>query len=81
MVKIRLTRIGSKKNPKYRVVVQDARTRRDGSVIQQLGFFNPQIEENDLLIDAELTKSWLAKGAQPTDTVRSLLRKAGILEK
>jgi small subunit ribosomal protein S16 len=77
MVKIRLKRIGATKRPKYRVVVQDSRTRRDGSVIEEIGYFDPQ--NNELRIDAELAKKWLANGAQPTETTVSLLRKAEVL--
>jgi small subunit ribosomal protein S16 len=79
MVKIRLTRIGATKRPKYRVVVQDSKTRRDGSVIAEIGYYDPQKEPAELRIDAELAKKWLANGAQPTETVVSLLRKAEIL--
>jgi small subunit ribosomal protein S16 len=81
MVKIRLTRIGAIKKPKYRVVVQDSRTRRDGSVVEQIGFYDPQAStpEAQLRIDVDLAKKWLACGAQPTETVVSLLRRAQVL--
>ena len=80
MVKIRLKRIGATKHPKYRVVVQDSRTRRDGSIIEQIGTYDPQATpELQLKIDAELAKKWLAHGAQPTETTASLLRKAEVL--
>lgn len=79
MVKIRLKRIGATKQPRYRVVVQESRTRRDGSVIQEIGFYAPQSNPVELRIDAEAAKKWLAQGAQPTETVLSLLRKAEVL--
>lgn len=79
MVKIRLKRVGATKRPKYRVVVQDSRTRRDGAVIEEIGFFDPQANPPELRIDAELAKKWLANGAQPTETAVSLLRKAEVL--
>lgn len=79
MVKIRLKRIGATKRPKYRVVVQDSRTRRDGAVIDEIGFYDPQANPVELRIDAEKAKKWLSNGAQPTETTMSLLRKADVL--
>lgn len=79
MVKIRLKRIGATKRPKYRVVVQDSRTRRDGAVIDEIGFYDPQANPVELRIDAEKAKKWLSNGAQPTETTMSLLRKAEVL--
>jgi small subunit ribosomal protein S16 len=79
MVKIRLKRIGATKRPKYRVVVQDSRTRRDGAVIDEIGFYDPQANPVELRIDAEKAKKWLSNGAQPTETTVSLLRKAEVL--
>ena len=79
-VKIRLTRLGDKKSPVYRVVVADARTSRDGKAIDNLGYFNPLVEENGLKLDKEKTLTWLKNGAQPTETARTLLVKAGIVE-
>lgn len=79
MVKIRLKRIGTTKRPKYRLVVQDSKTRRDGAAIEEIGFYDPQSNPVELRIDAELAKKWLANGAQPTETVLSLLRKAEVL--
>jgi small subunit ribosomal protein S16 len=79
MVKIRLKRIGTTKRPKYRLVVQDSKTRRDGAVIEEIGFYDPQTNPAELRVDAELAKKWLANGAQPTETVTSLLRKAEVL--
>lgn len=77
-VKLRLTRMGAKKNPFYRIVAIDSRKARDGQYIEQIGYYNPQKE--DVKIDAEIAKKWLNNGAQPTDTVRGLLVKAGVLE-
>lgn len=79
MVKIRLKRIGATKRPKYRLVVQDSRTRRDGSVIEEIGFYDPQAQPPVIRIDAELAKKWLGNGAQPTETAMSLLRKAEVV--
>ncbi len=77
MVKIRLTRLGDKKSPFYRVIVADSRTARDGKAIETLGTYDPL--KNETKIDAELAKKWIANGAQPTDTVKALLVKAGAL--
>jgi small subunit ribosomal protein S16 len=79
MVKIRLKRIGATKRPKYRVVVQESRTRRDGRVIEEIGFYDPQANPAELRIDAELAKKWLSQGAQPTETAQTLLRRADVL--
>ena len=80
MVKIRLKRIGATKRPKYRLVVQDSKTRRDGAAIAEIGFYDPQANgEEGLRVDAEAAQQWLKNGAQPTETVTSLLRKAGVL--
>ena len=79
MVKIRLKRIGTTKRPKYRLVVQDSKTRRDGAAIEEIGFYDPQANPAELRVDADLAKKWLANGAQPTETVLSLLRKAEVL--
>lgn len=80
-VKLRLKRMGSKKKPFYRVVAADSRTKRDGKVIDEVGYYNPITEPATVKIDEEKTLSWLANGAQPTDTVRSLLSKQGIMKK
>ncbi len=80
MVKIRLRRMGGHKKPFYRIVVADSRSPRDGRFIEELGYYDPMTEPKDIKIDAELAKKWLATGAQPTDTVRTLFKKAGILE-
>ncbi len=79
-VKIRLTRMGKKKNPFYRVVVADERTRRDGAPIEEIGYYDPMTEPATIKVDAEKANKWLANGAQPTDTVRSLLKKAEIIK-
>mgnify|MGYP000598926851 CR=1 FL=1 len=79
-VKIRLKRIGAKKTPFYRVVVADSRYPRDGRFIEELGYYNPLSEPVDIKIDSEKAKKWIASGAQPTETVKSLLKKAGITE-
>jgi small subunit ribosomal protein S16 len=78
-VRIRLTRVGAKKQPAYRVVVADARRARDSRSIDTLGHYNPRSEPVELNIDAEKAKAWLDKGAQPSDTVVRLFRQAGIL--
>ena len=79
MVKIRLRRLGAKKNPFYRVVVADSRFARDGRFIEEIGTYDPTTEPSTIKIDADKAKQWLANGAQPTDTVRVLLKKAEIL--
>ncbi|MFZ2198319.1 MAG: 30S ribosomal protein S16 [Thermodesulfovibrionales bacterium] len=78
MVKIRLTRLGSHKKPFYRVIVTDSRTRRDGPFIEILGTYDPLKEPSEIKLDLERAKSWLQKGAQPTDTARKLMQKAGL---
>ncbi len=80
-VKMRLTRIGRHKEAIYRIVVADGRYARDGRIIEQIGYFDPSKKEEILQINEELAISWLKKGAQPSDTVRALLSKKGILEK
>ena len=79
MVKIRLKRMGMKKKPFYRIVVTDSRNARDGRFIEEIGYFNPISEPNELKIDAERAKYWLSVGAQPTDTTRALLKKSGTI--
>lgn len=80
-VKIRLRRMGAKKAPFYRVVVADSRSPRDGRTIDEIGYYNPITEPATVKIDEEKALSWLANGAQPSDTVRNLFRKEGILKK
>ncbi len=77
MVKIRLKRMGMKKKPFYRIVVADERTTRDGRPIDEIGYYNPVANPAEIRVDAEKAKKWIANGAQPTDTVRVLLKKAG----
>ena len=79
MVKIRLKRMGMKKKPFYRLVVTDSRNPRDGRFIEELGHYNPVSEPVELKINHERAKYWLGVGAQPTDTVRGLLKKGGVL--
>ncbi|MFW6323779.1 MAG: 30S ribosomal protein S16 [Desulfovibrionales bacterium] len=74
-VKIRLTRMGSKKRPFYRIVAMDSETRRDGRALEYLGFYNPMVKPSEFKIDEERVSYWIERGAQPTDTVRSLLKK------
>jgi small subunit ribosomal protein S16 len=76
-VKMRLRRMGAKKAPFYRVVVADSRYPRDGRFIEEIGYYNP-LDNEEVKIDAEKAKKWIANGAQPTDTVKALLKKAGI---
>ncbi|MBE6770032.1 MAG: 30S ribosomal protein S16 [Ruminococcaceae bacterium] len=78
-VKIRLRRMGAKKAPFYRVVVADSRFPRDGRFIEEIGYFNPNTDPADVKIDGDKAKDWIAKGAQPTDTVKALLKKNGVL--
>ena len=76
MVKIRLRRMGAKKAPFYRIVVADSRSPRDGRFIEEIGTYDPLSETNSLRVDTERANYWIANGAQPTDTVRALLKKA-----
>ena len=79
MVKIRLRRMGAKKNPFYRIVVADSRYPRDGRFIEQLGTYNPLAEPAEVKVDGERAQAWIKNGAQPTDTVKRLLNQAGVL--
>ena len=79
MVKIRLRRMGAKKAPYYRIVVADARSPRDGRCIEEIGTYNPLTNPATINVDAEKVQTWIKNGAQPTDTVRGLLKKAGVL--
>lgn len=78
-VKIRLKRMGAKKAPFYRIVVADSRSPRDGKSIAEIGYYDPTKEPIELKVDAEAAKQWLGNGAQPSDTVKSLLKKAGVI--
>ncbi len=80
MVKIRLKRMGAHKKPFYRVVVADSRTPRDGKFIEEIGYYNPLVEPPAIKIDDEKAKKWLDNGAQPTETVKALFKKSGIIE-
>ena len=79
-VKIRLRRVGAKKAPFYRVVVADSRSPRDGKFIEEIGTYNPLSDPSEFKVDAEEAKKWIANGAQPTDTVKTLMKKNGIIE-
>ena len=78
-VKIRLRRMGAKRAPFYRIVVADSRYPRDGRFIEEIGFYDPMTEPATVKVDADKAKEWIKNGAQPTDTVRGLLKKAGVL--
>ena len=80
-VKIRLRRMGAKKAPFYRVVVADSRSPRDGRFIEEVGFYDPMKEPVEIKLDAEKIQKWIGNGAQPTDTVRALLVKGGVISK
>lgn len=79
-VKIRLKRMGAHKKPFYRVVVADSRSPRDGKFIEEIGYYNPLTDPVDIKIDGEVAKKWISNGAQPTETVKSLFKKSGIIE-
>ena len=81
MLKIRLKRMGMKKKPFYRVDVADERCPRDGRFVEEIGYYNPVSNPVELKIDTEAAQKWLKNGAQPTDTVRALLKKTGAIEK
>ncbi|MBR0414749.1 MAG: 30S ribosomal protein S16 [Clostridia bacterium] len=78
-VKIRLRRMGAKKAPYYRIVVADSRYPRDGRFIEEIGVYNPLKEPAEIKVDAEKAKQWISNGAQPTDTVKAILKKNGVL--
>ena len=78
-VKIRLRRIGAKKDPFYRIVVADSRYPRDGRFIEEIGYDDPTVEPSVLKVDAEKAKKWIATGAQPTDTVKAIFKKNGVI--
>ena len=79
-VKMRLRRIGAKKAPFYRVIVADSRSPRDGRFIEEIGYYNPLTTPAEIQIDAEKAKKWISNGAQPTETVKALLKKSGIVD-
>ena len=80
-VKMRLTRMGDKKSPFYRIVVVDSRKARDGEYIEKVGHYNPTSQPEEIVIDEAKAKDWLSKGVQPTETVKTLLIRQGIMEK
>ena len=80
MVKMRLRRVGAKKQPFYRVIVADERSPRNGRFIEEIGYYNPLTEPATVKIDADKAKEWIKNGAQPTETVKVLLKKAGIVD-
>ena len=79
MVKIRLRRMGAKKAPYYRIIVADSRSPRDGRCIEEIGTYDPLTEPATIAVDAEKAQQWITNGAQPTDTVKALLKKANVL--
>ena len=79
MVKMRLRRMGAKKSPFYRIVVADSRYPRDGRFIEEIGYYNPMEEPSVVKVDPEKAKAWMAKGAQPTDSVKALFKKHGVI--
>ena len=79
-VKIRLRRMGAKKKPFYRIIVADSRSPRDGRFIEELGTYDPLKDPSEIKVDGEKAKQWIANGAQPTETVKVLLKKAGVIE-
>ena len=80
MLKIRLRRMGAKKAPFYRIVVADSRSPRDGAFVEEIGYYNPTSDPAELKVDNEKAAQWIKNGAQPTDTVRGLLKKAGAIQ-
>ena len=80
MVKIRLRRMGAKKAPFYRIIVADSRSPRDGRFIEEVGYYNPMTTPVDIKLDNEKIEKWLANGAQPTETVKSILTKSGLIK-
>jgi len=79
LVKIRLRRMGAKRAPFYRIVVADSHSPRDGRFIEEIGTYNPMVEPSEVKVDAEKVKEWMKNGAQPTETVKTLLKREGIL--
>ena len=80
MLKIRLRRMGAKKAPFYRIVVADSRAPRDGAFVEEIGYYNPTSDPAELKVDNEKAAQWIKNGAQPTDTVRGLLKKSGAIQ-
>ena len=80
MLKIRLRRMGAKKAPFYRIVVADSRAPRDGAFVEEIGYYNPLNDPAEIKVDNEKAQQWIKNGAQPTDTVRGLLKKSGAIQ-
>ena len=80
MLKIRLRRMGAKKAPFYRIIVADSRAPRDGAFVEEIGYYNPTTEPAELKVNNERAAEWMKNGAQPTDTVRALLKKSGAID-
>ena len=80
MLKIRLRRMGAKKAPFYRIVVADSRSPRDGAFVEEIGYYNPTSDPAEIKVDNEKAQQWIKNGAQPTDTVRGLLKKSGAIQ-
>ena len=80
MLKIRLRRMGAKKAPFYRIIVADSRSPRDGAFVEEIGYYNPTTDPAELKVDNEKAAQWIKNGAQPTDTVRGLLKKSGAIQ-
>ena len=80
MLKIRLRRMGTKMAPFYRIVVADSRAPRDGAFVEEIGYYNPQTDPAEIKVDNEKAQQWIKNGAQPTDTVRGLLKKSGAIQ-
>lgn len=80
MLKIRLRRMGAKKAPFYRIIVADSRAPRNGAFVEEIGYYNPIKEPAEINVDVEKARQWMKNGAQPTDTVRSLLKKSGAID-
>ena len=81
MLRIRLRRVGKKKQPSYRIVVADVRAPRDGAIVEQVGHYNPLTDPPTIVLDAEKVKHWLSVGAKPSDTVQRILQRHGVVEK
>ena len=81
MLRIRLRRVGKKKQPSYRIVVADVRAPRDGAIVEQVGHYNPLTDPPTIVVDAEKVKHWLSVGAKPSDTVQRILQRQGLVEK
>ncbi len=81
MLRMRLTRVGKKKQPSYRIVIMDSRSPRDGAYLDRVGFYNPRTDPPTVELDTEKASVWIQRGVQPSDPVRAMLQKAGVLER